>query len=134
MESVLIDVVAALIKDASGKVLIAKRKLESSNGGVWEFPGGKVDAGETKEQAIVREIAEELGCVVLLQGSVGFVEHSYPHLAIRLHGFWATVQEGIPMPIEHDRLEFCSWDKLRTFPMGAADALLIEKVEIDFQG
>jgi len=79
-----VHVVAGVIRGPDGKVLIAKRPLDKHQGGLWEFPGGKVEAGETAEVALVRELAEELGIVATLSRPLIQVSHDYPDKQILL--------------------------------------------------
>ncbi|MCA1962414.1 MAG: (deoxy)nucleoside triphosphate pyrophosphohydrolase [Prosthecobacter sp.] len=90
-----IPVVCALIEDA-GRVLIAKRAPGRSLAEFWEFPGGKIEPGETPEQALLREIEEELGCQVVCTMAGPPVLHAYEWAEILLHPFLCRLQEGSP--------------------------------------
>ena len=115
------EVVAALIWDKE-KFMICQRPAHKARGLLWEFVGGKVEPGETKEQALVRECREELA-VTLEVGEVFMdVVHEYPDLTVHLTLFHAAIREGIPRKLEHkdirwitvnevDRYEFCPADE-----------------------
>jgi 8-oxo-dGTP diphosphatase len=123
----LLLVVACALVDADGRVLIAQRPEGKQLAGLWEFPGGKVEPGETPEETLVRELKEELGietktaCLAPLT----FASHSYDdfHLLMPLYvcrRFW-----GIPQPLDAQALKWVKPNKLRDYPMPPADAPLI---------
>ena len=94
------EVVAALIWDQD-KFMICQRPAHKARGLLWEFVGGKVEPGETKEQALIRECQEELA-ITLDVGEVFMdVTHEYPDLTVHLTLFHATIQEGIPQKLDH---------------------------------
>ncbi len=94
----MIEVVAAFIKDSSGRVLLTKRPQEKSRGGYWEFPGGKVEKGETHEEALRRELFEELGLKHLKIGKrLAEVEHEYPDIRIKLYLYEVKTNESIKL-------------------------------------
>ena len=96
------DVVAALIWDEN-RFMICQRPAHKARGLLWEFVGGKVEAGETKEQALIRECREELA-VTLSVGEVFMdVVHEYPDLLVHLTLFHASIAEGVPQKLEHRR-------------------------------
>ncbi len=90
--------IAVIVRD--GMVLISKRRVGDSFGGFWEFPGGKLEVGETLEQGLIREIQEELGISISVSGKRMMVEHPYPNRTIRLHCFNCRVIQGEPRAIE----------------------------------
>ena len=123
----LLLVVACALVDADGRVLIAQRPEGKQLAGLWEFPGGKVEPGESPEQAVVRELGEELGietktaCLAPLT----FASHAYEdfHLLMPLYvcrRFWGT-----PVAHEHAALKWVRPTRLREFPMPPADEPLI---------
>lgn len=103
-----VAVVAALLRHPvqSGKVLIVRRGPLETGAGFWEFPGGKVDPGETHEQALAREIEEELGIVIKVQELIAENIHSYPAKRIHLFLYAAEILSGEIELREHDMLEW----------------------------
>lgn len=98
------EVVAALIWDKD-KFMICQRSAHKARGLLWEFAGGKVESGETKEQALIRECKEELA-VTLSVGDVFMdVVHEYPDLTLHLTLFNATIVEGVPQKLEHNDIK-----------------------------
>ena len=89
----MLNVVAAVIHNAQGQLLIAQRPLHKHQGGLWEFAGGKVDANETPAQALVRELQEELGITATHYRPLLTVEHHYPDKSVRLQVFRVTAFE-----------------------------------------
>jgi 8-oxo-dGTP diphosphatase len=89
-----IEVVAAIIEDSSGAILVAKRALHKHQGGLWEFPGGKVEAGETLAAALQREIDEELGLQIVQAKPFTSLKHVYPEQEVTLHIWHVTEFKG----------------------------------------
>ena len=105
------EVVAALIWDKN-KFMICQRPAHKARGLLWEFVGGKVEPGETKEQALIRECREELA-VTLDVGKVFMdVVHEYPDLTIHLTLFHATIQEGVPQKLEHNDIRWITVNEI----------------------
>ena len=120
-------VAAVALIDRDGRVLIAQRPPGKSMAGLWEFPGGKIDPGETPEQALVRELHEELGIETeeACLGPFTFASHSYEkfHLLMPLYLF--RVWKGIPTPREGQVLKWVEPKKLGDYPMPPADVPLV---------
>ena len=116
-------VVAAAMIDAAGRVLMQRRPAGKQHGGLWEFPGGKVEAGETPDAALVRELAEELGVVVAAKSfvPVGFV--SVPPIVLLLYSCRAW--SGTPQPIEGAVLQWCAPAAIDALAMPPADRPLV---------
>ena len=93
------DVTAAVIWDGRGRVLIAQRPAEGLLGGLWEFPGGKREPGESLEDCLRREIREELGVEIQVGARITSVEHAYSHFRITLHAFHCTLVSGAPQAL-----------------------------------
>lgn len=99
----IVSVVAAVIRRSDGRILIAQRPAHHRiAGGLWEFPGGKIEAGESPEVALAREIKEELGLKIAVGAKIGTVLHTYAsgggkELAIELTAYWASVSSILPI-------------------------------------
>jgi len=100
---------------------------------VWEFPGGKVDANEAPEQALIRELKEELLITVKVDQPLTVVTHDYSNVRIRLIPFLATLVDGEPKPIEHEKIEWYHPDDLPVLPWTDADIPLVMEV-VDLLG
>ena len=126
MPELLIVAACALI-DADGRVLIAKRPQGKPMAGLWEFPGGKVEPGETPEQAVIRELAEELSLTVTepCLAPLTFASHDYGEFHILLPLFVCRRWEGFPRARESQEIKWVRPNRLREFPMPPADEPLI---------
>ena len=123
----MIEVVAALITD-SDKFMICQRPAHKARGLLWEFVGGKVEKGETKEQALIRECREELD-VTLSVGDVFMdVVHEYPDLTIHLTVFNAKISEGKPRKIEHADIRWITRSEIPDYEFCPADVEILEKI------
>ncbi len=121
-----ITVVAAVISDGEGRILLARRPKGSHMAGLWEFPGGKVEEGESFSEALARELDEELGIVVEIGGPLTFAVHTEPDLEILLLFFSGVIATGVPTPREGQELRWVRPDELRDFPMPPADDEVVE--------
>ena len=115
-----IEVVAALLC-REDHFLICRRPAHKARAGLYEFPGGKVEPGETPEQALQRECLEELSIATEIGSSVADVYHSYPDLTIHLTLYTATIPTGEPQAVEHDDLQWITADQLDGYPFCPAD-------------
>lgn len=111
-----------------GRVLAAMRPQHAARGGVWEFPGGKVEAGETDPHALARELSEELDTLVYVGERLGDVVHSYDDVTIELVLYRCAIRAGGPRAVEHDDLRWLAADELGEVEWAAADAALVEVV------
>lgn len=123
----LLIVAACALVDADGRVLIAQRPEGKSLAGLWEFPGGKLEAGETPEEAIVRELQEELQIEtkVACLAPLTFASHSYEDFHLLMPLFVCRRFWGTPVAVEHQALKWVRPAKLRDYPMPPADEPLI---------
>lgn len=125
MKTVLVSAVALI--DVDGRVLLAQRPAGKSMEGLWEFPGGKVEAGETPEHALIRELEEELGigtwksCLAPLT----FASHSYDDFHLLMPVFACRKWSGMPIAREGQALRWVAKSDLRQFPMPPADLPVI---------
>ncbi len=123
----LVLVAAVALIDRDGRILIAQRPPGKAMAGLWEFPGGKVEAGETPEAALIRELHEELGvgtwasCLAPLT----FASHAYEDFHLLMPLFACRKWEGVPQPREHKALKWVAVRDLRSYPMPPADLPLI---------
>ena len=122
-----IEVSAALIFH-KGKLLITQRHKDSHLGGLWEFPGGKREVGETFEQCLVREIQEELGIKISVGELFEEIIHSYAEKTVRLKFFICELISGDPQPLGCAALKWIGKDELADYEFPAADARLLEKL------
>jgi 8-oxo-dGTP diphosphatase len=118
----IVDVAAAVILREDGSFLLGRRPPGSVYAGWWEFPGGKVEAGETPRDALVRELAEELGIVVEQAHPWIMREHVYEHAHVRLHFFRVIAWSGELRDLQHDALEWQGVDTVTVTPMLPANA------------
>ena len=115
-----IEVVAALICRKPA-FLICRRPAHKARAGLYEFPGGKIESGETPQQALQRECHEELGIETLIGDAVADVTHAYPDLTIHLTLYCVTIPQGEPQPLEHDDLQWITTAQLEDYSFCPAD-------------
>lgn len=126
-EPQLVLVAAVALVDADGRVLLARRPPGKSMAGLWEFPGGKVKAGETPEAALIRELVEELGIDVAASclAPLTFASHSYPDFHLLMPLYVCRKWSGIPVAREGQQLAWVRPARLGDYPMPPADAPLL---------
>src|SRR5438045_1991742 len=120
-------VAAAALIDVDGRVLLARRPEGKSMAGLWEFPGGKVDPGETPEAALIRELVEELGVDVAANclAPFTFASHSYPDFHLLMPLYVCRKWSGIPVAREGQELAWVRPARLHDYPMPPADKPLV---------
>lgn len=123
-----VDVVGAVIRNAAGEILCALRAPEMSMGGLWEFPGGKIEPGEAPPETLRREIAEELGCQIDVGDLVADVTHAYPNVEVRLLTYDARVTAGAPVAREHAELRWVPISALPALNWAPADIPTVAKL------
>lgn len=126
----LVHVAVGVIVDNDGKVFIAKRSLSAHQGGLWEFPGGKVDAGETIQQALVRELREELAIEVLSSQPLIQIRHHYPDKSVLLDVHKITQFTGEPCGNEGQSVQWIDAHKLNNFEFPAANHPIIAAINL----
>ena len=123
-----VKVVAAIISK-NGKIFATQRGYGDFKDG-WEFPGGKVEQGESPEQAIIREIKEELGADIKVTGFLTTVEHDYPTFHLSMDCFWAELKEGSSVELlEHEAAKWLSLDSLDEVDWLPADIKVVEAIK-----
>ena len=123
----MVDVVAALIWDED-KFLICQRPANKARGLLWEFVGGKVEHGETKEKALIRECEEELSITLSVGDVFMDVVHEYPDITVHLILFNATIAQGVPQLIEHNDLKWITTDEIPEYNFCPADEEILKKL------
>ena len=127
MSQTLLLVVACALVDADRRVLIAQRPEGKAMAGLWEFPGGKIEPGETPEAALIRELQEELGISTQAAclAPVSFASHSYENFHLLMPLYVCRKWQGQPQAKEHTALKWVRPQNLRDYPMPPADEPLI---------
>ena len=115
----------AVIWNQAGQILIDRRKVGGTMGGLWEFPGGKIEPGETVEACIAREIQEELAIEITVGEQLISIEHTYPtfHLTLIVHHCQHI--SGVPQPIESEEIRWVNIDDLNNYQFPAANIAII---------
>ena len=124
---------AAVIVDNRRRILIAQRKDDSMLGGLWEFPGGGQEPGETIRECIARELREELGITTRVGPAITTVRHAFSHFTMDLHAHWVRISHGKPTPIHCADAKWVKRNELRNYPFPKADLTIlaiVEKAEI----
>jgi len=123
----IVTVAACALIDVDGRVLLAQRPEGKSMAGLWEFPGGKIEAGETPEQSLIRELEEELGITVkeACLAPLTFASHSYPDFHLLMPLYVCRRWDGMVTAREGQSLAWVRPNRLRDYPMPPADLPLI---------
>ena len=121
------EVAAALIWDGD-KFMICQRPAHKARGLLWEFVGGKVESGETREQALIRECREELAVTVSVGEVFMGVVHEYPDLLVHLTLFNAVIADGIPQKLEHNDIRWITVDEIPNYDFCPADEEILKRL------
>ena len=132
MERKAVEVVAALIWDKD-RFMICQRPAHKARGLLWEFVGGKVEAGETKEDALIRECREELDVTVAPGGVFTDVLHEYPDITVHLTLIHARIAAGTPKLLEHNDLRWITPEEIPAFPFCPADETILSRIRAVYE-
>ncbi len=125
---VMLTVIAGII-EREGTILIAQRKRSDQLAHKWEFPGGKLEAGETPEQCLVRELREEFGIDTEVTGFVGASIHAYDHISINLLAYATTYQSGEFVLNDHEAIRWVSIAELTDYDFAEADRPIVRQLQ-----
>lgn len=123
------EVVAALIWDEEKKIMICQRPRHKKRGLLWEFVGGKVEAGESREDALKREIMEEIGVDVCINDMFCDVTHEYSDVIVHITFFNANITNGVPKKIEHNDIKWVTVDEMRNYEFCPADESVLNLIQ-----
>ncbi len=126
------QVVAALIREKD-RFLICQRPANKARALLWEFVGGKVEPGETKAQALIRECQEELDITIAVGEEFMNVTHVYPDITVHLTLFHATIRAGTPTLVEHNDIRWISPEEIHLYPFCPADQEILEEIRMKIQ-
>ena len=122
------EVVAALIWNGD-RFMICQRPAHKARGLLWEFAGGKVEKGETKEQALIRECREELAVTVVPHDVFMEVVHEYPDLTVHLTLFNAAIADGVPQRLEHNDIRWITVEEIGQYRFCPADETVLTRLK-----
>lgn len=126
------EVVAALIW-SNGKFMICQRPENKARGLLWEFVGGKVEKGETKEDALIRECREELDIELIVNDQYTDVIYEYPDITVHLTVFNAEIKEGVPRLLEHNDIKYITPAEISEYEFCPADIDILKKIIEDYK-
>lgn len=119
----------AIIWNQAGQILIDRRLPGGSSGGLWEFPGGKLELGETIEQCILREVKEELAIEVAIEGYFKTIDYCYKDLRVTLHFYHCRYLSGTPQPLESEEIRWVTLAEMTQFTFPAANLEIIQSLQ-----
>ncbi|GAA4897421.1 (deoxy)nucleoside triphosphate pyrophosphohydrolase [Tessaracoccus lubricantis] len=120
--------VVGAVSVRDGRILAARRSEAMSLPGLWEFPGGKIEPGETPQETLRREIDEELGCTVEVGDFLTRTEHQYSFGLVDLSTYWCRIVDGEPEPTEHAEVRWVDADELAGLEWAPADVPAVEMI------
>ena len=123
-----VEVAVGLVFNEQGQILIAQRPAHTSHAGFWEFPGGKIEAGETAEQGLVRELQEEIGVTPLTYTALKEVPYDYETKKVLLKVFRIESFEGIPYSAEGQIIRWIEIAELKNYPFPAANKIIMSQL------
>ncbi|MDF1515907.1 MAG: A/G-specific adenine glycosylase [Anaerolineae bacterium] len=127
------DVVAAVTVRQDNRILVARRRPEAMLGGLWEFPGGKREAGENLQDALRRELREEMDIEIEVGESVIKIDHAYTHFRITLYAFYSRLQSGIPRCVECADFRWATLEEIAALPMAVTDRKIADTIADKWQ-
>lgn len=130
----MIEVVCAVLEDGNGRFLACQRPFGKHLGGLWEFPGGKIDPGESAQAALIREISEELTIEIEVDRALQAVVCNYGVKRIRLHPFRCRIVRGEPHPVEHEAIRWCAPEEFAALEWAEADLPILEEIRAALAG
>ena len=122
-----IEVVAAIIHDSEGRIFATQRGYGDYKDG-WEFPGGKMEPGESPEEALRREIWEELETKIVVERLIQTVDYDYPNFHLKMHCFWCHIESGSLTLKEHEAAKWLSIENLNTVDWLPADLIVVHNL------
>lgn len=126
---VMLHVVCAVVENEKGEFLLCQRPDGKSQAGLWEFPGGKIETGESEQAALKREIIEELGCQLLVGEALDSVVHAYGDFTIKLIPYRCKLVNGqSPQALEHQAVEWVALQDFKHFPLAPADVPIVDQL------
>lgn len=128
-----VHVVGAVILNERREILCALRSKNMSLPGMWEFPGGKLEPGESPQQSLVREIKEELGCDIEVGDFITECTHHYPNVIVHLSTYFARIVHGQPKATEHEKVVWLPVDQLKSLSWAPADIPTVDKLLSDLE-
>lgn len=128
----MVEVVAALIWDKN-RFMICQRPANKARALLWEFVGGKVEPGETKEQALIRECQEELDITLSVGAVFMDVIHKYPDITVHLTLFNATISDGVPKKLEHNDIKWITAEEICNYDFCPADEEILKRIILNRQ-
>ncbi|HFU4564295.1 8-oxo-dGTP diphosphatase MutT [Bacillus cereus] len=127
-----VSVVGAVIFNERNEVLCALRSPKMSLPNYWEFPGGKINEGEMPQEALVREIKEELGCLITVGEKIEEVDYEYENIIVHLATYKAYIESGIPKALEHEEIKWVQVENLLELKWAPADIPTVDILSIEF--